>query len=102
MTSRLKTIKKKHSGRDASGQVVVRHQGGQRKRYLRTIDFKRNKSGITGKVIAVEYDPNRTADIALVQYTDGDKRYILASHGMKVHDTIVAGKNADAAPGNAL
>lgn len=102
MTNRLKTIKKKHSGRDASGQVVVRHQGGQHKRYFRQIDFKRNKTGIKGKVVSIEYDPNRTADIALVQYADGDKRYILASHGMKVHDTIVAGKNVDAARGNAL
>jgi large subunit ribosomal protein L2 len=98
----LKTIKKKHSGRDASGKVVVRHQGGQHKRYLRQIDFKRDKFGVTGKVISVEYDPNRTADIALIQYPDGDKRYILAPHGMKTHDTIVAGKNADASPGNAM
>lgn len=102
MNNRLKTIKKKHSGRDASGQVVVRHQGGQQKRYLRSIDFKRDKHGINGKVIAVEYDPNRTVDIALVQYADGDKRYILAPHGIKTHDTIVAGKNVDAAPGNAM
>ena len=102
MLNRLKTIKKKHSGRDASGQVVVRHQGGQQKRYFRQIDFKRNKTDIKGKVVAIEYDPNRTVDIALVHYVDGDKRYILASHGMKVHDTIVSGKNVDAAPGNAL
>lgn len=100
--NKLKTIKKKHSGRDASGKVVVRHQGGQQKRYYRTIDFKRDKVGITGKVLTVEYDPNRTADIALVQYPDGDKRYILAPHGMKTHDTIVAGKNTDAQPGNAM
>lgn len=98
----LKTIKKKNSGRDASGQVSVRHQGGQHKRYLRAIDFKRSKAGISGKVIAIEYDPNRTTDIALVQYADGDKRYILAPHGLKAHDTIVAGKNVDAQPGNAM
>lgn len=103
MTMRsLKTIKKKHSGRDASGQVVVRHQGGQHKRYFRKIDFKRDKYGIVGKVVAVEYDPNRTTDIALVQYADGDKRYILAPHGIKTHDTIMAGKNTDAVPGNAM
>jgi large subunit ribosomal protein L2 len=101
-TRSLQTIKKQHSGRDASGKVVVRHQGGQRKRYTRHIDFKRDKVEIQGKVAAIEYDPNRTADIALIHYADGEKRYILATHGMKAHDTIVAGKNADAAPGNAL
>jgi large subunit ribosomal protein L2 len=99
---RLKTIKKKHSGRDASGQVAVRHQGGQHKRFLRAIDFKRDKREIVGKVVAIEYDPNRTTDIALVQYADGDKRYILAPHGLKVHDKIVSGKNVDAKVGNAL
>ena len=99
---RLKTIKKKHSGRDASGQVAVRHQGGQHKRFLRAIDFKRDKFDIVGKVVGIEYDPNRTCDIALVQYTDGDKRYILAPHGLKVHDKIVSGEKADATLGNAL
>ncbi|HZE87515.1 MAG TPA: 50S ribosomal protein L2 [Methylomirabilota bacterium] len=99
---KLKTIKKKHSGRDASGQVAVRHQGGQHKRFLRAIDFKRDKVGIVGKVVAIEYDPNRTCDIALVQYPDGDKRYILAPHGIKVHDKIMAGVDADATLGNAL
>lgn len=98
----LKTIKKKHSGRDASGQVSVRHQGGGHKRFLRAIDFKRDKVAVVGKVVAVEYDPNRTCDIALVHYTDGDKRYILAPHGLNVHDTIVSGENADATRGNAL
>jgi large subunit ribosomal protein L2 len=99
---RLMTIKKKNSGRDASGQVVVRHQGGQHKRFIRKIDFKRDKLNITGKVVAIEYDPNRTVDIALIQYADGDKRYILAPHGLKAHDTIVAGKEAEATMGNAL
>jgi large subunit ribosomal protein L2 len=98
----LQTIKKKHSGRDASGQVSVRHQGGQHKRFMRAIDFKRDKIGIAGKIVAIEYDPNRTCDIALVQYADGDKRYILSPHGIKVHDTIVSGKSADAKLGNAL
>jgi large subunit ribosomal protein L2 len=98
----LKTIKKKHSGRDASGQVSVRHQGGQHKRFLREIDFKRDKSGIVGQVVTIEYDPNRTCDIALVQYTDGDNLYILAPHGLKVHDKIVSGKTADPKLGNAL
>src|SRR5258708_12542288 len=99
---RLKTIKKKHSGRDASGQVVVRHQGGQHKRYHRAIDFKRDKTGIVGKVIAIEYDPNRTCDIALVQYADGEKRYILAPAGLKENDTIASGKDVDIKVGNAL
>lgn len=99
---RLKIIKKKNSGRDASGQVVVRHQGGQHKRFLRQIDFKRDKFGIVGKVLAVEYDPNRTCDIALVQYADGEKRYILAPQGLKENDTISSGKGVDAKVGNAL
>lgn len=99
---KLKVIKKKNSGRDASGQVVVRHQGGQHKRYFRQIDFKRNKFGIEGKVIAIEYDPNRTCDIALVQYTDGEKRYILAPLGLKENDTISSGKGVDVKVGNAM
>lgn len=100
--NKLLTIKKKNSGRDASGQVVVRHQGGQHKRFLRAIDFKRDKFDITGRVIVVEYDPNRTSDIALVQYTDGEKRYILAPEGLKVDAKVVSGKNADVAVGNSL
>lgn len=99
---RLLTIKKKNSGRDASGKVVVRHQGGQHKRYLRTVDFKRNKFNIVGRVESIEYDPNRTCDIALIQYADGDKRYILAPHGLKLKDKVVAGKGVDIKPGNAL
>lgn len=98
----LQVIKKQHGGRDAKGQVSVRHQGGQHKRFLRLIDFKRDKQDVAGKVVAIEYDPNRSVDIALVQYRDGDKRYILAPHELKVHDTIVAGKNADIKPGHAL
>ena len=99
---RLRSIKKKHSGRDASGQVAVRHQGGQHKRYLRQIDFKRNKFDIKGKVVAIEYDPNRSCDIALIQYADGDKRYILAPSGIKIHDKIVSGEKADVKLGNAM
>lgn len=99
---KLKTIKKKHSGRDASGKVVVRHQGGAHKRFLRAIDFKRNKLDIIGKVVAIEYDPNRTCDIALIQYTDGEKRYILAPLGLKENDTISSGKGVDVKPGNAM
>ncbi|MGI8419676.1 MAG: 50S ribosomal protein L2 [Candidatus Levyibacteriota bacterium] len=99
---KLKTIKKKHSGRDASGKVVVRHQGGQHKRYFRQIDFKRNKFEIVGRVIAIEYDPNRTCDIALIQYKDGEKRYILAPQGLTENDTISSGKGADVKIGNAM
>ena len=99
---KLKTIKKKHSGRDASGQVAVRHQGGAHKRFLRTVDFKRNKFDVKGRVIGIEYDPNRTCDLALIHYTDGEKRYILAPLGLKVNDIITSGKNAEIAPGNAL
>ncbi len=99
---KLKTIKKKHSGRDASGKVAVRHQGGQHKRYLRAIDFKRDKKDMIGKVIAFEYDPNRTVDIALIQYADGEKRYILKPEGLALRDTIMAGDEADVKPGNTV
>lgn len=99
---KLKAIKKKHSGRDASGQVVVRHQGGQHKRYFRAIDFKRNKLNVVGRVVAIEYDPNRTCDIALIQYADGEKRYILAPQGLKENDTIASGAGVEATLGNAL
>jgi large subunit ribosomal protein L2 len=99
---RLKIIKKKNSGRGANGQVVVRHQGGEHKRYLRVIDFKRDKLGIAGKVIAIEYDPNRTADIALVHYPDGDKRYILAPNSLSVQDTVISGPDVELKTGNAL
>ena len=100
--SKLKSIKKKHSGRDASGKVVVRHQGGQHKRYLRQIDFKRNKFTIIGRVEAIEYDPNRTCDIALIHYADGEKRYILAPQGLKENDTIASGHGVEPTLGNAL
>ena len=100
--NRLKQIRKKHSGRDASGQVAVRHQGGEHKRFLRLVDFKRDKVGIAGTVVAIEYDPNRTCDIALVTYSDGDKRYILAPEGLKVGDKVTSGPSADVRVGNAL
>lgn len=98
----LKKIKKKHSGRDASGKVVVRHQGGEHKRFLREIDFKRNKRNIIGRVVAIEYDPNRTVDIALVQYSDGEKRYILCPQGLQLNQDIVSGENVEVKTGNAL
>jgi large subunit ribosomal protein L2 len=97
----LKFIKKKNSGRDTTGQVSVRHQGGEQKQFLRIIDFKRDKKNVVAKVVSLEYDPNRTVDIALVQYTDGEKRYILAPEGLKLKDTIVASDKADMKVGNA-
>ena len=98
---KLFTIKKKKSGR-SYGQVVVRHQGGQHKRFLRNIDFKRDKNETTGRVVSIEYDPNRTAKIALVNYADGEKRYIIAPLDLKIDDKITSGKNADIKTGNAL
>lgn len=98
----LKHILKKNSGRDSSGQVAVRHQGGRHKRFYRVIDFKRDKVGIDAKVIAIEYDPNRTADVALLQYTDGEKRYILCPLGLEEGTVVVTGETADLKPGNAL
>ena len=100
--SRLKFIRKKNSGRDTTGQVSVRHQGGEHKRFMRVIDFKRNKFGIEGKVASIEYDPNRTAEIALVHYADGEKMYILAPLGLKVGDTVRSGPDVEIKIGNAL
>ena len=92
----------KKAGRNNNGRITTRHQGGGVKRRYRIIDFKRNKDGIPAKVATIEYDPNRSAHIALVQYEDGEKRYILAPVGLKVGDTVVSGPNADIKPGNAL
>lgn len=92
---------KKNSGRNAQGKITVRHRGGGNRRKYRIIDFKRNKDGIPAKVATIEYDPNRTAYIALVVYADGEKRYILAPVGLKVGDTIVSGTDADIKVGNA-
>lgn len=94
-------ILKKHSGRDASGKISVRHQGGRQKRYYRLIDFKRDKRDIKASVLRIEYDPNRTVNIALVQYADGEKRYILQPEGLKVGDTIIAGEKVEIKTGNA-
>lgn len=93
---------KKNSGRNAHGKITVRHRGGGNRRKYRIIDFKRNKNGIPAKVATVEYDPNRTANIALLNYADGEKRYILAPVGIKVGDTLMSGPEADIKPGNAL
>ena len=93
---------KKKAGRNNQGRITVRHRGGGAKRMLRIIDFKRAKIGVPGRVAAIEYDPNRSANIALIYYADGDKRYILAPLGLSVDDTIKAGKDAELKPGNAL
>jgi large subunit ribosomal protein L2 len=92
----------KDSGRNNDGRVTVRHRGGGSKRFLRVIDFKRDKLAVPGRVSAIEYDPNRSARIALIVYRDGDKRYILAPQGMKVGDTVQAGPQAEIRVGNAL
>ena len=93
---------KKNSGRNAQCKITVRHQGGGSKKTYRLIDFKRDKKDIPAKVAAIEYDPNRSAFIALLHYVDGEKRYILAPLDVKVGDTIEAGENVDIKPGNAL
>jgi len=92
----------KKSGRNSSGKVTVRHQGGREKRFLREIDFRRDKREIPARVISIEYDPNRGADIALLVYADGEKRYILAPEGLKVGEKIMAGEKAEVKIGNAL
>jgi len=93
---------KKRAGRNSQGRITVRHRGGGAKRKLRVIDFKRDKAGVPGRVAAIEYDPNRSARIALIHYADGDKRYILAPLGLNVGDTVKAGDDAEIRPGNAL
>jgi large subunit ribosomal protein L2 len=92
----------KNAGRNKQGKITVRHQGGGNKIKYRVIDFKRNKDNVPAKVAAIEYDPNRSAFIALLFYADGEKRYILAPLGLNVGDTVVSGENADIKPGNAL
>jgi len=93
---------KKRGGRNNQGRMTVRHRGGGAKRRLRIIDFKRDKIGVPGRVVAVEYDPNRSANIALIYYADGEKRYILAPLGLVVGDTIKSGADAEIRPGNTL
>ena len=93
---------KKNGGRNNQGRITVRHHGGGEKRKYRIIDFKRNKFDIEGRVASVEYDPNRSANIALINYIDGEKRYIIAPNGIKVGDKIVSGENVDIKIGNAL
>jgi len=99
---RLVSDLKKHAGRNAAGRITTRHRGGGSKIKYRVIDFKRDKDGVPAKVAAIEYDPNRSARLALLNYADGEKRYILAPIGIKVGDTVMSGPNADIKPGNTL
>ena len=92
----------KNAGRNNQGRISVRHRGGGHKRRLRVIDFKRDKTGVPGKVATIEYDPNRSARIALIHYVDGEKRYIIWPVGLSVADTVMAGPQAEIKPGNAL
>ena len=98
----LTTKLKKHAGRNSYGRITVRHQGGGVKRKYRIIDFKRKKIDVPATVVAIEYDPNRSANIALIQYEDNEKAYILAPEGLKVNDKVMSGVNADIKPGNCL
>jgi large subunit ribosomal protein L2 len=99
--SLLKPLKKR-GGRNSQGRITVRHRGGGAKRRLRVIDFKRDKIGVPGKVTAIEYDPNRSANIALICYADGEKSYVLAPLGLSVGDTVKSGSDAEIKPGNTL
>ena len=98
----LLVIKKRSGGRNAQGRITVRHRGGGARRFIRIVDFKREKFGIPAKVAAIEYDPNRTARLALLHYVDGEKRYIVAPLNMKVGDVVMSGPTAEIRSGNAL
>ncbi len=98
----LLRVAKKTGGRNSNGRITCRHRGGGHRRHYRIIDFKRDKTGIPAKVAAIEYDPNRSARIALLHYVDGEKRYILAPLQLEVGDTVVSGPESDIKPGNAL
>ena len=98
----LVEVLKKHSGRNSYGRITVRHKGGGNRRKYRVIDFKRDKMDVEGTVLRLEYDPNRSAFIALVEYTDGERRYILAPVGLAAGDKVLSSANADIKPGNAL
>lgn len=102
MSKKLLKILPKRSGRNSQGKVTVRHQGGRHKRFLRRIDFKREKHGIPATVISLDYDPNRGSQIALLNYEDGEKRYIVAPKDLKVGDKVMSGEEADVKIGNAL
>jgi len=98
----LLSVKKEKAGRNSYGRITVRHQGGGNRQKYRIMDFKRKKDGIEAIVIGIEYDPNRSANIALIQYTDGEKAYILAPQGLKDGDKVISGKSADIKPGNCM
>jgi large subunit ribosomal protein L2 len=98
----LTVLLKKHSGRDVTGSISTRHQGGRQKRLYRIIDFVRSKKDVKGSVMKIEYDPNRNAHLALIEYTDGEKRYILQPKDLKVGDEVMAGENIEIRNGNAL
>ena len=90
--------RKRNAGRNVYGRVTVRHRGGGHKRKIRVVDFRRNKDGIPARVAAIEYDPNRSANLALLFYADGEKRYILAPAGLKVNDVLLSGEKASCVP----
>lgn len=98
----LTHILQKHSGRDARGHVSIRHQGGRHKRYYRVIDFRREKLNVSARVVAIEYDPNRSANVALLFYQDGEKRYVLAPQNLRVGDAVTSASDAEIRPGNTL
>ena len=98
----LTEVLKRNSGRNSYGRITVRHRGGGNRRKYRIIDFKRNKFDVPGNVVRLEYDPNRSANIALIEYTDGERRYIIAPVGLGQGDTVISSKDADIKPGNAL
>jgi len=98
----LIVVKKERAGRNSAGRITVRHRGGGARRQIRLVDFKRDKTNIPAKVSAIEYDPNRTARLALLTYADGEKRYIIAPIGVKVGDTLLSGPNVEIRPGNNL
>ncbi|HAL16705.1 MAG TPA: 50S ribosomal protein L2 [Anaerolineaceae bacterium] len=98
----LLVLRTAHAGRNNTGRITVRHQGGGHRQFIRLVDFKRNKKDIPARVAAIEYDPNRTARLALLVFADGVKSYIIAPVGLKVGDTVVSGRNADIRPGNNL
>lgn len=102
MTRRLRIILPKTGGRDRTGKMVVRHIGGRHKRYLRVIDFRRDKRDVRGRIAAFEYDPNRNVEIALVHYVDGEKRYILRPLELRLSDEVVSSESAEIKPGNAI
>lgn len=100
--SNLKVLLKKHSGRSAGGMVTVRHQGGRHKRFYRVIDFKRDKFGIAGEIVGLEYDPNRNVEIAKIKYSDGEFRYILSPKGLIIGNKVISDEKAEIKTGNAM